>query len=114
MTMPDPIIDRAAIIEAAARTQFLNLGGYSWAELVEDYPATADAYREDAESVLRVITPAILAPLRELHTPREARERLPNGVSIRWQACSCGFRTHSACPTVQALDAIEAAVKGGE
>ena len=100
MTMPDPIIDRAAIIEAAARTQFLNLGGYSWAELVEDYPATADAYREDAESVLRVITPAILAPLRARHRP----------TGRGCIDCYGGWD----CPEADLLDAIEAAVKGGE
>ena len=47
---------------------------------------------------------AKLAAVRELHRPKRTQERLPNGVSIPWTACSCGFRTHSACPTLRALD----------
>ncbi len=51
----------------------------------------------------------VLRELRELLT--EADERLPNGVTVPWSACTCGFRTHSACPTVRLLDAIEAEVQ---
>ena len=114
-------IDKAALIEAAAkavraeeceRLQSKNLPPLlAWHEML---PAARINRKYSIETALPVIAAGLLAPLRELHVPVETREWLPNAVAIPWNACSCGFRTYSACPTVRLLDQIEADAKGGE
>ncbi len=98
-------IDRAALIEQAARAEWAACWNIPWE------PDGGGEWRRITAAALPVIAKALLAPLRELHQPKSTRERLPNGVTVPWSACTCGFRTHSACPTVRLLDAIEAEVQ---
>ena len=106
--MPDPIIDREALIEAAAKAAFIRHGDRA------DRWGTADAdskagFREDTARTLPVIAAAILAPMRARHRLcqcaycDERGRRVCAGCSGRWP-----------CADSAVLDAIEAAVKGGE
>lgn len=67
----------------------------------------------NAASIMATVAPVLVAavtgPIRDLHQPRSTVETLPNGVTVPWKKCSCGFRTHSACPTVRLADALDAA-----
>lgn len=103
-------INRAAVIEAAAKAihDVQNVDWRNWGN------TNQAPYLKQAKAALPVIARELLAPLRELHVSVKTRERLPNAVAIPWNACSCGFRTHSACPTLRLLDQIEADVRGGE
>jgi len=114
-----PIIDRDAIIEKAARalvehdadrmTCYDHMGACC--------PAGGCAHGftsrtgHQAAVVLPSIADDLLAPIEALHQPSPTLEYLPNGVRIPWKACTCGFRTHSACPTAQAVAAIREAVR---
>ena len=92
--MSAPIIDRDAIIEKAAKGVWGVVR--SRVAILSALPSIADD---------------LLAPIEALHQPNPTLEYLPNGVRIPWRACSCGFRTHSACPTAQAVAAIREAVR---
>ena len=92
--MSAPIIDRDAIIEKAAKGVWGVVR--SRVAILSALPSIADD---------------LLAPIEALHQPTPTLEYLPNGVRIPWRACSCGFRTHSACPTAQAVAAIREAVR---
>ena len=98
--MPDPIIDRDAIIEKAKIHIYNKVEDADW----------GNAY-DAAAAALPSIADDLLAPIEALHQPTPTLEYLPNGVRIPWRACSCGFRTHSACPTAQAVAAIREAVR---
>jgi len=89
-----PIIDRDAIIEKAAKGVWGVVR--SRVAILSALPSIADD---------------LLAPIEALHQPTPTLEYLPNGVRIPWKACTCGFRTHSACPTAQAVAAIREAVQ---
>lgn len=106
-------IDRAAVIEAAAKA-IHSRRVYMARGVTEQPPPPTKREVDDAAAALPVIAAELLAPLRELHVSVKTRERLPNAVAIPWNACSCGFRTHSACPTLRLLDQIKADVKGGQ
>lgn len=92
--MTAPIIDRDAIIEKAliASGSEMTVGGI-------------------VRVVLQSFADDLLAPIEAIHQPSPTLEYLPNGVRIPWKACTCGFRTHSACPTAQAAAAIREAVR---
>ena len=92
--MSAPIIDRDAIIEKAAKGVWGVVR--SRVAILSALPSIADD---------------LLAPIEALHQPTPTLEYLPNGVRIPWKACTCGFRTHSACPTAQAVAAIREAVQ---
>lgn len=116
-------IDRAALIEAAVEAARAALDRRAraeemwWVEETGEYLGERDVEPEARLAVqvaLPVIAAGLLAPLRELHVPVKTGEWLPKGVVIPWDACSCGFHTHSDCQTVRMLNQIEADCKGGE
>ena len=98
--MPDPIIDRDAIIEKAKIHIYNKVEDADWGNA-----------HDAAAAALPVIADDLLAPIVARHRPKLTVEYLPNGVRIPWKACTCGFRTHSACPTAQAVAAIREAVR---
>ena len=92
-------IDRAALIEAAAKAAFMvgHIGGDTW----EKTDRKSREYRRDqAAAVLPVIVSAVLKPIRELH-----REQFQF-----CRDCDADY----PCPTVRLLDQIETDSKGGE
>lgn len=111
--MPDPILNRAAIIRdaiAAAWDATATPNLKRWSQLPSEAQAGhIEAWMDDLETALPVITAAVLAPLRARHRlctctycEDTDRERCA-GCHLLWP-----------CDDVQLLDAIEAAVKGGE
>ena len=109
--MPDPIIDREALIEAAAKAGYELGSDRTWAEYARRSPVWADGDMDTAATMLPVIAAAILAPLRELADSfRDSIDwsdgRNNYGDNEAYEQCARDLS--------QALDAIEAAVKGGE
>ena len=98
-------LDRDALIEAMARAEHgAAQPEWSWERLVIEEPAWAEGWRANAAAALPVAVRAILAPLREAHSP---------------SGCHCcdlticeGCVTRYPCPTVRLLDAIEADLIG--
>ena len=110
---PPAAIDRAALIEAAAkavraeeceRLQSKNLPPLlAWHEML---PAARINRKYSIETALPVIAAGLLAPLRELHRECDWMSRTPG-------RCWHDGRGYP-CPTVRLLDQIEADAKGGE
>lgn len=115
--MPDPIIDREALIEAAAKAGYELGSDRTWAEYARRSPVCADGDMDTAATMLPVIAAGVLAPLRELHamTLTTYWRRDAQGDDYRDDVQFCrGCSADWPCLTVRTLDAIEAAVKGGE
>ncbi|MBK7823583.1 MAG: hypothetical protein IPJ61_21590 [Tessaracoccus sp.] len=100
-------IDKAALIEQAAEA--------AWGEFEDDsdpwakqQPKVTVPTREAAARTLPVIAKALLAPLRELHTPIE---RFPRGDGNSFPMVCPECKYWGPCPTVRLLDAIEAEVQ---
>ena len=119
--MPDPILDRAAIIEATAKARKPYLWDGSLASklatlsIFTDEQAEASAEKKRAElreaiaATLPLIAAAILAPLRDRHRLCECAYCRDKGSHV-CAGCSSSW----PCADSALLDAIEAAVKGGE
>ena len=98
-------LDRDALIEAMVRAEHdAGESDWSWERLLAEEPVWAEGWRSQATAALPVAVRAILAPLRELHSP---------------DACNCcdlticrSCVTQHPCPTVRLLDAIEADLIG--
>ena len=106
-------IDRAALIEQAARAQWASC----WPGL--PWPAgdaiTVETWSHDTAAALPVIAKALLAPLRELHSPIDAVMFSGRTETLTKVCSACGtddgnWQRHP-CPTVRLLDAIEAEVQ---
>ena len=97
-------IDRAALIEQAARVQWASCWpGVPWPA---DDAMTVETWSHDTAAALPVIAKALLAPLRELHKPVLYDGKFPLGPQV------CDWCDVTApCPTVRLLDAIEAEVQ---
>ena len=97
-------IDRAALIEAAAKA--IHSRRVYMARGVTEQPPPTKREVDDAAAALPVIAAELLAPLRELH--REC-----DWISLTPGRCWHDGRGYP-CPTVRLLDQIEADAKGGE
>lgn len=114
-------IDRAALIEAAAKA-IHSRRVYMARGVTEQPPPPTKREVDDAAAALPVIAAELLAPLRELHADHECGNYdqafwcfapYRDGRCVKVGTCShCGHK--APCPTVRLLDQIEADVRGGE
>ena len=109
--MTDPIIDRDAIIEKAAKA--------AWGT-VEDDPLPWEkasklawiAARVAAKDALQSIADDLLAPIEALHETRVVFDDA--AMTTGHRECSCGIAVQPGdldCPTAQAVAAIREAVR---
>lgn len=99
-------IDKAALIEAAAKAISTYQGSYLLLPDTQQPIRPTTEQTRLAEAAAPVIVAAVLKPLLELHRSEFRSE-------CRLYFCvSCGVA--EPCPTVLLLDQIEADVKGGE
>lgn len=111
-------IDRAALIEAAAKAihDVQNVDWRNWGN------TNQAPYLKQAKAALPMIARELLAPLRELHADHECgnydqaswcHAPYGDGRCVKVGTCShCGHK--APCPTVRLLDLIEADTNGGE
>ena len=125
---PPAAIDKAALIEAAAkavraeeceRLQSENLPPLlAWHEML---PAARFNRKHSIETALPVIAAGLLAPLRELHQPNPYADAQLRSVSPSLPELVCahcatpsGGAVAFPCPTARLLDQIESDAKGDE
>ena len=112
------VIDRSALIEAAAKAISIYQGSYLYMpDTHQPIRPTTEQIRL-AEAAAPVIVASVLKPLRELHHAKAYTcIHLPPagelGPCCRHEICAA-CNQMQPCPTVQLLDQIESDAKGDE
>lgn len=110
------VIDRAALIEAAAKAISIYQGSYLYMPDTHQPIRPTTEQTRLAEAAAPAIVASVLKPLRELHhakayTCTHLRPPGELGPCCRHEICATCNQMHP-CPTVRLLDQIESDVKG--
>ena len=111
-------IDRAALIEAAAKAISIYQGSYLYMPDTQQPIRTTTEQTRLAEAAAPAIVASVLEPLREAHAGEwDCGNPSHTNPDVGCPDCllycaSCDVEM--PCPTVRLLDQIEADVKGGE